>query len=117
MKQIITILAVLLGLLSLAAGGAKMSLVPEEVVFLNSYGFTDAAIIVFGVAQVLGGVLILVPRTRLFGSLICSGGFGLSAGLLLAEGNLAFGAVSLLPVVFSGLIAYRSFATVPDTAP
>ncbi len=117
MKIAITALAVLLGLLSIAAGGAKLSLVPGEVAFLNQFGLTEGLIIAFGVLQVLGGVLLVVPRTRLIGSLICSFGFALSAGLLLAAGNAAFGAVSFLPVVIGGFIAYRSFATAPDTAP
>ena len=107
----------LLGLLSIAAGGAKLSLVPDEVAFLNQFGFTEGLIIAFGVLQVLGGVLLVVPRARLIGSLICTFGFALSAGLLLAAGNLAFGAVSLLPVVLSGFIAYQSFATAPDATP
>lgn len=102
------ILAVILGLLSIAAGAAKVTLVPEEAVFLQQFGFTDALIIAFGLIQVLGGVLIVVPRTRAYGASICFVGFAVSAVLLLIAGNLAFGGASLLPVALSAFIAYQS---------
>lgn len=108
MKIAITILAVLIGLLSIAAGGAKIALVPEEVNFLSQFGFTNALTIAFGVTQVASGLLTVVPATRYFGSIVAGLAFAFSAVLLLVDGNLAFAGVSLIPVGFAGLIAYRS---------
>ena len=107
MRIMKTALVVVLGLLSIAAGAAKVALVPEEAQFLRQFGFTDVLIIAFGVVQVVGGLLLVVSATRFYGSLICAAGFALSAGLLLAAGNLAFGAVALLPVLLSGILAYQ----------
>ena len=111
MKLARTVLAVILGLLSIAAGVAKVALVPEEATFLQSFGFTDALIIAFGLIQVLGGVLLAVPRTRAYGASICFVGFTVSAVLLLIDGKLAFGGVSLLPVALCAFIAYQSFSS------
>ena len=107
MRIVKVALVVLLGVLSIAAGAAKVALVPEEAQFLRQFGFTDVLTIAFGVVQVIGGLLLMVPVTRFYGSLICAAGFALSAGLLLAIGNLAFGAVSLLPFLLSGILAYQ----------
>lgn len=110
MKIARTVLAVILGLLSIAAGAAKVTLVPEEAAFLQKFGFTDTLIIAFGLIQLFSGVLLIVPRTRAYGASICCVGFAVSAMLLLIAGNLAFGSVSLLPIVLAGFIAVQSFA-------
>jgi hypothetical protein len=111
------VLAVILGLLSIAAGAAKITLVPEEAAFLHQFGFAETLIIAFGLVQALGGALLVVPRTRAFCALICAAGFALSAGPLLVAGNLAFGGVSLLPVGLSGFVACQSFVGRPVSQP
>lgn len=108
MKIAITVLAVLIGLLSIAAGGAKIALVPQEVNFLSQFGFSNSLTIAFGITQIVGGLLIIVPATRFFGSLVAGLAFAFSAVLLLVGGNLAFAGISLIPVGFAGLIAYQS---------
>ena len=105
----ITIVAVLLGILSVAAGAAKVMLVPEEVTFLGRFGFTSTLIVAFGALQIVGGLLISIPITRLYGALLAGLAFTVSTVLLVLERNFAFGAISLLPVILSGLIAYYSF--------
>jgi hypothetical protein len=107
----IVIVAVMIGLLSIAAGAAKIALVPDEVEFLSQFGFTTILIVSFGTVQVLGGVLLVIPATRFYGSLAAALAFTLSAALLLIAGDLGFGGVSLVPVVLASLIAYQSCAT------
>ncbi|NNF66408.1 MAG: hypothetical protein HKM98_02760 [Gammaproteobacteria bacterium] len=107
MKIAITIIAVLIGLLSIAAGGAKVALVPEEVEFLGQFGLTNALIVVFGTVQVLGGLLMVIPKTRVVGSIIAALGFAVSAVLLLMAGNAAFAGVSLVPVVLALVVAFK----------
>ena len=109
MKIAVTIIAVLVGLLSLAAGGAKIALVPQEVVFLSQFGFVKEHTVAFGVVQVAGGLLMLIPRTRFVGALIAAAGFALSVALLLVAGNTAFAGISLVPVLLAAFVAYKSF--------
>lgn len=108
-KTVVTVIAVMIGLLSIAAGAAKIALVPEEAEFLGQFGFTTAMTVSFGIVQTLGGLSLLVPVTRLFGSLIAAAGFALSAFLILASGNAIFAGVSLVPLILAGFIGYRSF--------
>lgn len=98
----------LIGLLSIAAGAAKITLVPEEVKFLSQFGFTSALTVTFGIVQVLGGLLLVIPTTRFIGSFIVGLAFALSVVLLLIAGNLPFAGVSLIPVGLAGLVAYQS---------
>ncbi len=109
MKNTITIVTVLIGLLSIAAGAAKIALVPEEAAFLAQFGFTNALTMSFGAVQFVGGLLLLIPLSRFYGALIVATGFALSAALLLVAGNAAFAGVSLVPVILAGLIAYQSY--------
>lgn len=108
MKIAATILAVLLGLLSIAAGGAKVALVPEEVAFLSQFGFGTGLTVSFGAVQVLAGVLMVVPLTRPYGAALAALAFSLSAALLASTGDLAFAGVSLLPTILAGVVAYQS---------
>ena len=115
MKIAVTILAVLIGVLSIAAGAAKIALVPEEAEFLGQFGFTNALTIAFGVVQALGALLLFIPGTRFYGSLIAAAGFALSVFLILASGNATFAGVSLVPVILAGFVAYRSYLGRPST--
>ena len=109
MKAATTIVSLLIGLLSIAAGAAKIALVPEEVRFLSQFGFTNALTISFGIIQVVGGLLLVLPNSRLYGASIAGAAFAVSALFLLLDGNLIFAGVSLVPVGLAGLIAYRSY--------
>lgn len=106
MQTFVTIAAFLVGLLSIAAGGAKVALVPDEVAFLQQFGLTNAATIGFGAVQIVGGLLLFVPNTRFVAALVSGLAFSVSAVLLVLAGKLAFAAISLLPVGLAGLIAY-----------
>lgn len=110
MKILIIVVAVAIGLLSIAAGAAKIALIPEEVAFLSQFGFTNNLIFTFGAAQVLGGALMMSRRTRLYGSLVAGIAFAVSTALLVVAGNTAFAGLSLLPVILAGIVAYRSYA-------
>ena len=112
MHLVMAIVAVLIGLLSIAAGAAKVALIPAEVEFLSQFGFTNGVTIAIGVAQVLGGLLVLIPTTRFYGGLVVGLLFLVSAALLLVAGDAAFAGISLLPVALAGLVAYRTHAAV-----
>ena len=109
MKTASTLLALLIGLLSIAAGGAKIALVPEEVAFLSQFGFTTALTMSYGAVQILGGLLLIIPKTRFYGAIITAIAFAMSAVLLLVAGNIAFAGVSVVPVILAGFIANRGF--------
>ena len=88
-----------------------MLLVPEESEFLAQFGFTDPVTMTFGALQITGGLLLLVPATRLYGAVLCALCFAASFGMILTTGDLLFACVSLLPVLISGFIALRCWRT------
>ena len=108
MKLAMTSLAVLIGLLSIAAGGAKVTLVPEEAEFLAQFGFSDLTTRVFGSFQILGGLLSILPATRVFGLLLSATGFAVSAVLIFSSGNVVFGSVSLIPIALALVVSQRA---------
>jgi hypothetical protein len=100
-------------LLSLAAGLAKVMLVPQELAFLGDFGFTNSMIILYGIVQILSGVLVIPRKTRIAGSIGAAISFLGSTALILLSGNLVFTVVSFIPI---GLSFYILFATKKQTA-
>ncbi len=101
------IIHVIVTLLSIAAAVPKISQAPQEVQFFAAVGLPPLAVAVFGCVQLLGGVLLIIPRTRLWGALIAALAFLCSAIMLLMAGQMAFGLVSLVPAALAAAIAKR----------
>ena len=108
MKVINIVLTTLIVLLSVAAGLAKVTQVPQEVEFLTGLGFNPTLILIFGFLQIVGGILTAIPITKLFGSAIVVIGFLVSAALVLVNGNVIFGLISMIPVIITGFIMYQA---------
>ena len=56
MKTLTVLLTVAMVLLSVAAGAAKIAQVPDEVQFLNGFGFSQPGVFLYGVVQIIGGL-------------------------------------------------------------
>lgn len=113
-KVAMMVLTVIVALLSVAAGAAKIALVVDEVEFLSQFGFNEPLTMAFDAVQVLGGLLMLIPFARLYGAIGVVIVFTLSEVLILISGNLAFAALSAIPVALSGFIIYFSIAQAAD---
>lgn len=87
----------ILGLLSLAAGAAKLAHAPQEVAFFASVGLDSFWLYPLGALQVIGALACIPTRFRKFGTALVALGFAISAGMIFATGNVVFGTVSLLP--------------------
>jgi hypothetical protein len=115
MKIVINILIGLISLLALAAGVAKVMKAPEEVAFLQSFGLSELLIMVYGAVQMFGAILFAVPKARTVGALITMLAFGVSSILILASGNMLFGAVSLIPLALIVLVTWYTSKSCEDT--
>ena len=62
----------------------------------------------FGVIQVLGGVLLVPPKTRMIGAVLATFALFVSAVLIFLNGNLQFALISLLPVLLGCVIIFQS---------
>jgi len=99
-------LLVVVGLLSVASGGAKVMLMPQELEFFGSIGLSHLGIILFGACQLGGAALLSFERTGLVGAVVLAATFVLSSAMIIMNGSPAFGLFSLFPVVLLGIIVY-----------
>jgi hypothetical protein len=91
-------LLTILVLMSLVAGFAKMVQMPQELEFLAHLGLTPMAVTVVGVVQTAGGMLLLLPKTRLIGAIAAIAALVISSLALFTAGNTAIGLITLFPI-------------------
>ena len=105
----------LLVLLGLAAGIAKIMRVPDELAFFAAAGLGATAVTAFGIAQVAGALLMAMPGTRVPGAALLCVSFGISAAMILAQGQLWLGLVALVPTAVTAAIVFLSAGRAPDS--
>ena len=108
MKIVNILLIFVIALLSIAAGLAKVMQAEQEMEFLQSFGLSNVQIIAFGMVQIASGVLLISPKTRMFGAVLATLAFVVSSILIFAGGNLEFGFLSTIPIALACIIVYQS---------
>lgn len=98
---------VLLTALSIMTGLVKLAQMEEEMALFRTIGFSDAATMAFGALQLVGGVLLLPPRTTRTGAWLMAPTFLFATGVLLANGMIPFGIVSVLFIAMAVFHALR----------
>ncbi len=111
LKFVYILIIVAIALLSIAAGLAKVMQSPQEMEFLQGLGLSVFLIIVFGLVQIAGGVLVAPKMTRLPGAVLVTLGFAVSTVLIFIGGNVTFGLFSLIPAALAGVIIYQTLRT------
>ncbi len=114
MKIFYTIILIALVLLALASGLVKVMLVQVEVDFYGPYGFSNPILIAFGILQLLGAILMALPKTRRLGAVLVAITFLVSAVVLMVAGNVMMAAVTLVFVMLLGVIVKQTRDTVVD---
>ncbi|WP_372761903.1 hypothetical protein [Pseudoalteromonas sp.] len=107
MKVFNIVLIIIVALLSIAAGAAKVMAVPGEVQFLQSFGFSNPLITTYGILQLSGGGLLIPPKTRMLGAFVASASFLISTILIFISGNTIFGLISIIPVALTLIVAFQ----------
>ena len=111
MKVVSAIILTVLVLLAVSSGAAKIVLLQQDVDFFGKYGFSNWLLIAFGVAQLLGGLLMIVPKTRLAGALVIATTFLVSLALLLIEGNVPVSIITAVAILLLGLVIRQNWPT------
>jgi len=106
MKIVNILIILIVALLSIAAGLAKVMQTEQEMEFLRSFNLSNAMIIAFGIVQIAGGVLLAPSKTRVVGAVLALLAFVVSAILIFVSGNSVFGLLSMIPVALTALIVY-----------
>lgn len=101
-----TVKKIVLGLivfLAISSGITKIMLLPQDVDFFGRYGFGNLTLIIFGVVQLVGGVLLVLAKFRLFGAILVGLTFVVSLALLVTDGQYV---AALITAVATGLILW-----------
>ena len=99
-------LRIVLVLLSLAAGVAKLMQTPAETEFFASAGLSSIWLYPLGAVQVLGAGLAVLRGPGQTGLTLIAAGFAISSAVIFMTGNTTFGLISLIPVALT-ILAMR----------
>lgn len=102
MKTLNLILLIVLILLSLSTGITKLIQMPAEMELFRHAGFSDTLTIIFGVIQVIGGLLLIPSKYRKYGALIMLITFVIASVVVFIKGMMLFGLGSLSFIVLAG---------------
>lgn len=109
MKLVFTIILYVLVILATSSGITKITLMQQDVAFFGKYGFSEPMLIGFGVAQLIGGLLLPFQKTRFVGAAIVAITFLISLVLLLMDGNIALSAITAVAILLLGTVMKRSW--------
>ena len=104
MKKLLYVLLAVLVFLAVSSGVTKLMLMPQDVEFFGKYGFTNPILMAFGALQVLGGILLILPKARPIGAVFIAITFLGSAALLLMDGNFVVAAITVVVVAVLGFV-------------
>ena len=82
MKIVSFLIIAMIALLSFAAGLAKVLQTPQEMEFLQGVGLSPVLIVVFGLVQIAGGVLLVLQKTRMVGAVLAASALVVSTVLI-----------------------------------
>ena len=107
MNKLKTALWILLALLGVAAGVAKMLQTQQEIAFFQEQmGFSAEAIMAFGLLQFVAGIMLVFMKTRMVGAALLGITLLLSSVIIFMAGETGFGVISLIPVLMADLVIW-----------
>jgi hypothetical protein len=109
MKTVSTIILVILIFLAVSSGITKVILMQQDVEFFGKYGFSNPILIIYGLVQLVGGVLLVIKRTRFVGAAIVAITFLISLAVLVMEGNIPVSIVTVVATLLLGVIMKQSW--------
>ena len=108
MKILLRINLVILVFLAITSGIAKIMLMPQEIEFFGSIGFNDSMLIVFGVSQILSGLMMTLSKTRLIGAIIVAITFAISAIALFLSENIIVAIITCITLLMLSVVIKQS---------
>lgn len=97
---------VLTMILSIATGAFKLLQQEADIALFEKIGFNEVGTTVLGAIQLIGGILLILPKTRTWGAYIMIPTFVVASIAVFANGMIGFGVVSLLFIVMALLVVY-----------
>jgi hypothetical protein len=94
---------IILVFLSISSAVTKILLMQQDVEFFAQFGFTNPLLIALGLTQLVGGILLILPKSRIAGALVVAITFLISFIALVMAGNVT---VAVITLVFVALLGY-----------
>jgi len=108
-KVFLNLILAVLVFLAISSGVTKIMLMQQDVEFFGKYGFTNSILVTYGVIQLIGGILLISPKTRIFGAILVAITFLISLVVLVMAGNIPVAIITLVCVALLGLIIKQTF--------
>ena len=112
MKAVSKLILAVLILLAVSSGVTKILLLQQDVDFFGKYGFSDPILIGYGLAQLLGGLLLVFTKTRFVGAAVVAVTFLVSLVLLIIEGNIPISIITAVATLLLGVVMKQSWRPV-----
>ena len=109
MKAVSTIILAVVTLLAVSSGITKILLMQQEVDFFGKYGFSNLMLIIYGLVQLLGGLLLVFARTRFVGAAVVAVSFLVSLAVLLIDGNIPVSIITAVATLWLGAVMKQSW--------
>ncbi|MEM7369141.1 MAG: DoxX family protein [Bacteroidota bacterium] len=97
-----TVFLIILILLSIATAVTKLIQMPEEMELFRHAGFSDSMTILFGIIQLVGGILLVPGKTRKYGAIVMLSTFVIATIVVFMKGMIGFGLFSMLFIALAG---------------
>ena len=111
MKTLLLINLVILVLLAISSGVTKIMLMPQEVQFFGSVGSSNLMLIILGVSQVVGGLMLALSKTRLIGAIIITITFIISAVVLFMSENIVVAIVTCFTLLMLSIVIKQNLSS------
>jgi len=111
MKTLLQINLVILVLLAISSGVTKIMLMPQEVQFFGSVGFSNLILIIFGASQVIGGLMLALSKTRLIGAIIIVITFIISIVVLFMSENIVVAIVTCSTLLMLSVVIKQNLSS------
>ncbi len=103
-KIILTILI----FLAISSGVTKIMLLSQDVEFFGAYGFSHTMLVALGITQLIGGILMVIPKFRMYGAVIVAITFLISLVLLVMDSNFLVAGITMVAITLLGWVAKLS---------
>jgi len=116
MKAVSTIILLVLIFLAVSSGVTKVTLMQQDVEFFGKYGFSNPNLIVFGLVQIIGGVLLVFKKTRFVGAAVVATTFLISLAMLLMDGNIPVSIATVIATLLLAVVMKQSWSAVSSVS-
>ena len=109
MNILLTVNLVILVFLATSSGITKIMLMPQDVEFFGGFGFTNPILMLYGASQIIGGIMLIMQKTRFAGGIIVAITFAISAVVLIMAEKVGLTVLTFIALFMLGVVMKQSY--------